>query len=165
MVDFGKIAPLLPIALTILGTIVEISPIKINPISFFLKLIGDIMLKDIKSIVENNTAEIKSFSEKLESFRTETNKRFDDYERDGIEQKAVDMRNEVINFAENLKLGRRYSDKQYEHIFDVISDYHEYCKKHEIQNHYIDEAHEIIRENARKQYPSRKQKSEVQYED
>ena len=77
-----------------------------------------------------------------------------------MEQQAVEMRNEIINFSENLKLGRTYSDKQFEYILGVISEYHEHCEKHQIHNHYIDEAHEFIRESARKQFQISTRESE-----
>ena len=62
------------------------------------------------------------------------------------------MRNEIINFAENLKLGRVYSEKQFEYILDVVSKYNMHCEKYKIKNHYIDDAHDIIKSEMKERF-------------
>lgn len=141
--DFSKFLAALPVIITGLSIFIEISPVKISPLTMLFNWIGEVMLKDLKAMVLNNT-------KNLEAFKNETNRRFDLYERQKIEQKAADMRNEIINFSENLRLGRAYSAKQYEYILDLTSEYYMYCENHKIKNHVIDEAHAYIREASRK---------------
>lgn len=141
--DFSKFLAALPVVITGLSIFIEIAPVKISPLTMLFNWIGEVMLKDLKAMVLNNT-------NNLEAFKNETNRRFDLYERQKIEQKAADMRNEIINFSENLRLGRAYSAKQYEYILDLTSEYYMYCENHKIKNHVIDEAHAYIREASRK---------------
>ena len=102
-------------------------------------------LEDIERATQVN-------SQTIESVRLDVEARFDAYDKQDKEQQAVSMRNEIINFAENLKLGRIYSEKQFEYILDVISKYYIHCEKYSIKNHYIDEAHDFIRSEARNQF-------------
>ena len=134
---------------------------KFSPLTLLVKWFAKIINKEtiirLTSIEERQEAQAVA----IEKLRGYTEERFDAQKRAGLEQQAVEMRNEIINFSENLKLGRTYSDKQFEYILGVISEYHEHCEKHQIHNHYIDEAHEFIRESARKQYQKHLKESEV----
>ena len=140
--------------MVLVSIFVEFTPIKFSPLTLLVKWIGKIINKDtekrlgeIEKTQEENTKSIGELKDYIEL-------RFDEHERADLNRQAVDMRNEIINFAENLKLGRIYSEQQFEYILDKISEYHEHCQRYDIKNHYIDEAHEIIREfiqnNARK---------------
>ena len=68
------------------------------------------------------------------------------------------MRKEIINFAENLKLGRVYSSKQFEYILGVTAKYYEHCERHNIKNHYIEEAHNFIRNEVQKRFKEEMEK-------
>ena len=68
------------------------------------------------------------------------------------------MRKEIINFAENLKLGRIYSSKQFEYILDVTAKYYEHCERFNIKNHYIEEAHNFIRNEVQKRFKKEMEK-------
>lgn len=125
--------------------------IPFHPLSRGVKWMGKILnketwdkLDEISLISAKNRVDITSFKEDVE-------RRFDAYEKASHEQKAVDMRNLIINFAENLRLGRKYTVKQFERIFDMMSDYYAHCEKYGIKNHYIEEEHEFIREQFRAQ--------------
>lgn len=146
------IADKLPTIVALFSVVFEVSPIKFSPITLFVKWVGNIINKETHERLRQIEEAQEAQAETIESLKEYTEEKFNEYERAGLEQQAVDMRNEIINFSENLKLGRKYSDKQFEYILDVISEYHEHCEKHQIHNHYIDEAHSFIREMARKQF-------------
>lgn len=151
----------LPTILLLLSVFFEITPIKFSPLTLAVKWFAKIINKEtiIRLTIIEERQEAQAVA--IEKLRDYTEERFDAQKRAGLEQQAVEMRNEIINFSENLKLGRTYSDKQFEYILGVISEYHEHCEKHQIHNHYIDEAHEFIRESARKQYQKHLKESEV----
>lgn len=142
----------LPTILLLLSVFFEVTPVKFSPLTLLVKWFAKIINKEtiIRLTIIEERQEAQAVA--IEKLRDYTEERFDAQKRAGLEQQAVEMRNEIINFSENLKLGRTYSDKQFEYILGVISEYHEHCEKHQIHNHYIDEAHEFIRESARKQY-------------
>ncbi len=151
----------LPTILLLLSVFFEVTPVKFSPLTLLVKWFAKIINKEtiIRLTVIEERQEAQAVA--IEKLRDYTEERFDAQKRAGLEQQAVEMRNEIINFSENLKLGRTYSDKQFEYILGVISEYHEHCEKHQIHNHYIDEAHEFIRESARKQYQKHLKESEV----
>lgn len=138
--------------ITILSVVVEVAPIKINPWTVIFKYIGGIInrgvykkLDDIEGATQRNTRAIEDIKAEIES-------RFNDYDKQDKEYQAVGMRNEIINFAENLKLGRVYSEKQFEYILDVVSKYNMHCEKYKIKNHYIDDAHDIIKSEMKERF-------------
>jgi hypothetical protein len=150
----------LPTILLLLSVFFEVTPVKFSPLTLLVKWFAKIINKEtiIRLTIIEERQEAQAVA--IEKLRDYTEERFDAQKRAGLEQQAVEMRNEIINFSENLKLGRTYSDKQFEYILGVISEYHEHCEKHQIHNHYIDEAHEFIRESARKQFQISTRESE-----
>lgn len=151
----------LPTILLLLSVFFEVTPVKFSPLTLLVKWFAKIINKEtiIRLTIIEERQEAQAVA--IEKLRGYTEERFEAYDKASVEQKAVDMRNEIINFAENLKLGREYSDQQFKYCLDEISEYHEYCQKYEIKNHYIDEAHKFIRESARKQYQKHLKESEV----
>ena len=82
--------------------------------------------------------EVKEINERLTRFEEETN-----------DKRAVDMRNQIIDFSENLRLGHIFSIKQFETAMCTISRYYDHCERHNIKNHYIDSETEFIKEKFR----------------
>lgn len=152
LTDVSRVIHIITPFLTILSVVVEIAPIKINPWTAIFKYIGGIINRGVYKKLEDIERATQVNSQTIESVRLDVEARFDAYDKQDKEQQAVSMRNEIINFAENLKLGRIYSEKQFEYILDVISKYYIHCEKYSIKNHYIDEAHDFIRSEARNQF-------------
>ena len=100
--------------LSIIGavTLIQISPLKINPWSWLAKVIRRI----------NGT-------EALE-------KRIDVLAKDIAETRAKVIRKEIIEFAEELKRGKQYHLKEFEEISRLITEYRGLIKKHGIENGY-----------------------------
>lgn len=100
--------------LTIIGavTLIQISPLKINPWSWLAKMIR----------LVNGT-------EALE-------KRIDVLSKDIAETRAKVIRKEIIDFAEELKRGKQYHLAEFEEVSRLITEYRALIKKHDIQNGY-----------------------------
>ena len=116
--------------------------IPLHPLSRMFKWMGSILnretLEKLDEIALQSAQvkeEVKDISDRLTRFEEETN-----YKR------AVDMRNQIIDFSENLRLGKEYSVKQFESALGVVSRYYDHCERHNIRNHYIDGETEFIRE-------------------
>lgn len=154
LMDVSVFLQMLTPLIFVLSVVVEITPIQINPWKALFRYIAGIINKDVykklvdlEEVAKKNTKSISDIKENVET-------RFDNYEKQRREQQAVDMRSEIINFAENLKLGRIYSSKQFEYILGVTAKYYEHCERYGIKNHYIEEAHEFIRSEVRKRFNS-----------
>lgn len=152
LTDISKVIHIITPFITILSVVVEVAPIKINPWTVIFKYIGGIINRGVYKKLDVIEGATQRNAQAIEDIRADMESRFDAYDKRDKEQQAVSMRNEIINFAENLKLGRIYSEKQFEYILDVISKYYIHCEKYSIKNHYIDEAHDFIRSEARNQF-------------
>ena len=116
--------------------------IPLHPLSRMFKWMGSILnretLEKLDEIAIQSAQvkeEVKDISDRLTRFEEETN-----------DKRAVDMRNQIIDFSENLRLGKEYSVKQFESALGVVSRYYDHCERHNIRNHYIDGETEFIRE-------------------
>ena len=152
LTDISKVIHIITPFITILSVVVEVAPIKINPWTVIFKYIGGIINRGVYKKLDAIELATQRNAQAIKDIKAEMESRFNAYDKQDKEQQAVSMRNEIINFAENLKLGRIYSEKQFEYILDVISKYYIHCDTYKIKNHYIDEAHDFIRSEARNQF-------------
>ena len=152
LTEISKVIHIITPFITILSVVVEVAPIKINPWTVIFKYIGGIINRGVYKKLDAIEGATQRNAQAIEDIRADMESRFDTYDKQDKELQAIGMRNEIINFAENLKLGRIYSEKQFEYILDVISKYYIHCDTYKIKNHYIDEAHDFIRTEARNQF-------------
>lgn len=137
------IASLMAWAIGAISIIIEFNQkIPLHPLSHVVKWMGSILnretLEKLDEIAVQSAQvkeEVKDISDRLTRFEEETN-----------DKRAVDMRNQIIDFSENLRLGKEYSVKQFESALGVVSRYYDHCERHNIKNHYIDSETEFIRE-------------------
>lgn len=146
LLDVEKITSII----AVLSIFIEISPIKIKPISLILRWVANCVNKEIHSKlndIEKITTENRNT---IDVMKKDIDDRFDNYEREKLLLQAERMRNQIINFAENIRLGRRYSCKQYEHILSQTSKYEKHCEDYNIENHYIESSVAFIKKNMNK---------------
>ena len=132
--------------LGVVSIIIEFNKkIPLHPLSHVVKWMGSILnretLEKLDEIALQSAQvkeEVKDISDRLTRFEEETN-----------DKRAVDMRNQIIDFSENLRLGKEYSVKQFESALGVVSRYYDHCERHNIRNHYIDGETEFIKEKFR----------------
>ena len=135
---FGEIVGWVAGGLVVLSTIIQISPIKLNPWSWIAKQIG-------KAI----NAEVIEKVDKLESDLEELKNSAD-------EQTAKDNRSAILRFGDELRIGIKHSKESFDNILGTISDYDTYCANHvnfknkitEINEKYISDIYdECLRNN------------------
>lgn len=130
----------------VLGVLIEFnSKIPFHPLSGIVRWMGGILNRETYQKLDELAMQVSENQKETEGLRKDMEERFDRYDEAGLYKKAADMRNEIINFAENLRMGRIYSTKQFEYILGRLSDYYTHCEEHHIKNHYIDEEHSYIR--------------------
>lgn len=99
------------------GTLIEISPIKFNPITMVLKWMGDKMNSGIK-------AELDA----LKKAQEEQRKDFQDY-------KTAQYRYEIFQFENEIRDNNdHHTEEQYNHILEQCKSYEDYCKEYNIPN-------------------------------
>lgn len=111
--------------ITIIGaiTIIQISPIKINPwgavLSFMKKTLGITALE----------SEIKGMR------------------KDFQEEKVASKRWNVLNFANSCRQGQAHTKEEWEHCLDELFLYEKYCKEYSVANGVIVECAKYLRTN------------------
>ena len=100
--------------LAALSIVIEITPIKINPISCILKWVG-------KKTNEELIGKVKVLEEKV-----------DDLEESGV----VNCRVRILTFADEIRRGVRHSKETFDQVLSDIDTYEEYCSEHpKFMNH------------------------------
>ena len=98
--------------LGVLATLVQISPIKINPWSWVAKRIGRAINGEVL--------------EKVEQLETRVNNLKDTVE----ERAAKDARTRILRFGDECLHGDRHSKEHFDEILRDITDYETYCDEH-----------------------------------
>lgn len=118
--DSGDLAKAIGQALIYLiasGTIIEISPIKFNPITMVLKWMGDKMNSGLKTELDA-----------LKKAQDEQKKDFQDF-------KAAQYRYEIFQFESEIRDNNdRHTEEQYNHILEQCKKYETYCVDNDIPN-------------------------------
>ena len=97
---------------TLVSVFIEITPVKINPVSKFLAWLG-----------RKINGEVISKVDKLESQITAMQKVND-------EQEAINCRYRILRFGDEVKHGTRHSQEHFEQILADIDAYEIFCKGH-----------------------------------
>lgn len=99
-------------ALLILMTLIQITPIKLNPWSWIGRLIGRAINGEVISKVDNLSEELADHKEKSE------------------ERHATLCRAHILRFGDEVLHGIPHSKEGYDNILLDIDSYEEYCEKH-----------------------------------
>lgn len=113
--------------LVILMTLVQITPIKINPWSWLVKWLGRNLTSDLSSKIDK--VDLKLEKHIKESDERDLRKR----------------RESILDFASAVGNGRSYSKEQYEQMLRECDEYTQYCHEKEFINSVADESIKLIK--------------------
>lgn len=105
----------------VLSVFVEITPVKINPISTFLRFVGKTINADLKEDVDKLAYKV------------------DENEIDRI-------RWEILDFANSCRLGKKHTYDEFTHIIDLNTKYHKIIEARNITNGQLDLEYAYIEE-------------------
>lgn len=119
----------------VLLCLVEITPIKINPLSWVFKWIGEKINGELRT-------EIKSLHDGLLEARDDLNELKGD-----VEQMKVDaMRWDILTFANACHCGKRHTKEEWNHVISQCQEYEDYIERKQISNGVIVEETKYLRE-------------------
>lgn len=122
--------------LIILLTLIQISPIKINPWSSFARAIGKAINADLAIKLEQTTSRLDKIEDKL-------NETIEKEEEREIKQ----ARSRILNFANEMMLGVRHTKDMFDEVLLDCDDYEKYCEEHKsFRNSIAEESINCIRE-------------------
>ena len=119
----------------VLLCLVEVTPIKINPLSWVFKWIGSKANEELR-------AEVKYLRDGLHDARGELNSLISD-----VEQMKVDsMRWDILTFANACHCGKRHTKEEWNHTISQCQEYEDYVERKNISNGVIVEETKYLRE-------------------
>jgi len=110
------------LALTVIGaiTLVQITPIKINPWSWLARKLRDVLTGDLERQIKGLT-------------------------QDFIEEKVATKRWRVLDFANSCRQGRQHTHEEWDHCLTELAWYEDYCKRKSIPNGVMEECAVYLR--------------------
>lgn len=107
------------LALAALATLIEITPIKLDPWTALFRTIGKAMNKDIADKLDQQAKDVESLHTQTQNITAR------------LEQKdAEDARNHILRFGDEIKNKVRHSEEYFNQILDDITKYEQYCETH-----------------------------------
>lgn len=122
--DLGALTALI----AFIGIFVEISPLKINPLSALIQWAGNALNQDTGK-------QLTAISLKLE----EVSERIDKIELN-------DMRSAILDFSNSCMNERRHTKEEFEHVIDLHTQYEEIISEKGLKNGRVDLAFRYISE-------------------
>lgn len=100
-------------------TIIQITPIKLNPWGWLAKQVG-------KAINADVLAELA----KVSAAQAETRERLDSHIKAGDESRADGCRQRILRFNDELIRDMRHTEEHFNEILQDIDRYRRYCREH-----------------------------------
>jgi hypothetical protein len=110
----------------VLLTLVEITPIKFNPLSWIAKKIGAAFNGDVMKEIVHLKTEMGTVKEEVQSIKTDVS----DIREEAKEREANNRRTRILEFGDEILHGVDYSKEHFDNVLMDISAYEEYCDEH-----------------------------------
>lgn len=109
-----------------LSLLVEITPVKINPLSWIAKTIGKAFNGAVMKEMEVLKDEMKSVKDEVKSIKTDVS----DIREEAKEREATNRRTRILEFGDEILHETDYSKEHWDSILMDISEYEHYCDDH-----------------------------------
>lgn len=110
----------------VLLTLVEITPIKFNPLSWIAKKIGAAFNGDVMKEIGHLKTEMGTVKEEVQSIKTDVS----DIREEAKEREANNRRTRILEFGDEILHGVDYSKEHWDNVLTEIGAYEEYCDEH-----------------------------------
>lgn len=125
-------------AVICLSLLIEITPIKINPLSWLAKKIGKAFNGEIMKEIGTLKAEVKDIKNDVSDIREEAK-----------EREATSRRTRILEFGDEILHGVDYSKEHWDQILLDVTSYENYCDAHP---HYMNSVAEATIKHIKKVY-------------
>ena len=132
-------------AITLISLIVEkAKKLPFKPWTHLFEWIGKCINKTTNDRLDAIEQQQKANNEAIIELDKKVDRKFAEKQRDDDEKEAKRLRADIIMFADSCRIGNHHTQNHFENIFREFSDYIEYCKKHDLKNHFIDNEYSYI---------------------
>ena len=149
--------------------LIEISPIKVNPWRYLVKLISSILYshsdniaketnenvskicESVKSLEERITkleTNIDDMNASMKNIKTQTDtmtSKLNDHVEESKHQRIEEMRTTILNFANSCMNKQRHTEEEFVYMIGLCDRYEMYCKENDLINGVADVAMREIR--------------------
>lgn len=129
-IGVGEVVGHCGIVLVVVFSLLQIAPIKINPWSWLGKKIGgffgSLAARIGKAINGEVITELSGIKDRL----AELEKHDQRQDKDRGEDKALDARRRILQFADEIRRKVRHSEEHFNNAFEDIDYYKKYCDEH-----------------------------------
>lgn len=112
--------------LLLVMTLVQIAPIKVNPWS----AVGRLIMKGVSAIGKALNADVARELAEVKSKLSELEKHNEMQDKEREEDKALDARRRILQFADEIRRKVRHSEEHFTNVFEDINYYKTYCREH-----------------------------------
>ena len=111
------------ILIIILASLIQISPIKINPWTSFANWLGKALNKPV-------IAEVAKVNKKVE----EVEKKLDNHITESENQALQSTRSEILSFGSSIISGKNYNKEKFDFMISKCDKYEKYCRENNVAN-------------------------------
>lgn len=110
------------------ASLIQVSPININPWGWIMKMIKNGLMSDLTEKFEKMDQRISDLESKMD------------------DSMIGNMRWEILGFSNSCRNGVLHSKEEWNHVIEQIREYEELCKRLNIANGVIEQESEFLRE-------------------
>lgn len=129
-----------------LSVIIEISPIKIHPLSSITSKLGRALTKDLRQEMSNLSTQVNDISTSLVTTEENLNKRIDANRREATERYIKQLRKEILDFSNSCMNNVHHTKDEFEHIIEAHEEYEELIEKLNLTNGRVELEFDFIQE-------------------
>ena len=126
----GEVVGRCGIVLVVAFSLLQIAPIKINPWSWLGKKIGNAFDSFAARIGKAINGEVITELNGIKDRLVELEKHDQRQDKDRGEDKALDARRRILQFADEIRRKVRHSEEHFNNAFEDIDYYKKYCDEH-----------------------------------
>ena len=104
-------------------TLIQVSPIKINPWSWFGNKIKNFFIGELKEEMKSVKEEVKTVNDKLDA-----------HIKENQEETARKWRHDILDFSNQELNGRKHTKEQWDDVLPSCVEYERFCEKNNISN-------------------------------
>lgn len=127
---FGEVVSHFGVVLLAAMSILEVTPVKINPWSWLWKKIGKFFGRIGQAIGKALNGEVIAELSGIKERLTELEQHDQRQDKDRGEDKALDARRRILQFADEIRRKVRHSEEHFNNAFEDIDYYKTYCHEH-----------------------------------
>ena len=126
----GEVVSHFGLVLLAVMSILEVTPIKINPWRWLWKKVGNLSGRIGRAIGKALNGEVIAELSGIKDRLTELEQHDQRQDKDRGEDKALDARRRILQFADEIRRKVRHSEEHFNNAFEDIDYYKTYCHEH-----------------------------------